>query len=45
VIDIDRMEVFRALDVVGRSNLTELYRGYGSTFCLDRCYDLRVHHS
>jgi hypothetical protein len=21
------------------------YRGYGSTFFLDRCYDLRVHHS
>jgi uncharacterized protein len=31
--------------VVGRDNLIELYRGYGSTFCLDRCYDLRVHHS
>jgi uncharacterized protein len=31
--------------VVGRSNLIELYRGYGSTFFLDRCYDLRVHHS
>jgi uncharacterized protein len=31
--------------VVGRDNLIELFRGYGSTFHLDRCYDLRVHHS
>jgi uncharacterized protein len=31
--------------VVGRDNLIELYRGYGSTFFLDRCYDLRVHYS
>jgi hypothetical protein len=31
--------------LAGRSNLIELYRGYGSIFCLDRCYDLRVHHS
>jgi len=31
--------------VVGRDNLIELYRGYGSTFFLDSCYDLRVHHS
>ena len=31
--------------VVGRDNLVELYRGYGSSFFLDRCYDLRVHHS
>jgi ketosteroid isomerase-like protein len=31
--------------VVGRDNLVELYRGYGSVFSLDRCYDLRVHHS
>jgi uncharacterized protein len=31
--------------VVGRSNLIELYRGYGSTFFLDRCYDLRIHRS
>ena len=31
--------------VVGRSNLIELFRGYGSTFFLDRCYDLRVHWS
>ena len=31
--------------VVGRDNLIELYRGYGSVFVLDRCYDLRVHHS
>jgi hypothetical protein len=27
--------------VVGRHNLIELYRGYGSTLFLDRCYDLR----
>ncbi len=27
--------------VVGRDNLIELYRGYGSTFFLDCCYDLR----
>ena len=31
--------------VVGRDNIIELYRGYGSTFFLDRCYDLRVHYS
>jgi len=31
--------------VVGRADLIELYRGYGSTFFLDRCYDLTVHHS
>jgi ketosteroid isomerase-like protein len=31
--------------VVGRDHLIELYRGYGSTFFLDRCYDLRVHRS
>jgi ketosteroid isomerase-like protein len=31
--------------IAGRDNLIELYRGYGSTFFLDRCYDLRVHHS
>ena len=31
--------------VVGRDNLIELYRGYGSTFFLDRCDDLRVHRS
>ena len=31
--------------VVGRDNLIELYRGYGSVLSLDRCYDLRVHHS
>jgi uncharacterized protein len=30
---------------LGRNNLIELYRGYGSVFFLDRCYDLRVHHS
>jgi ketosteroid isomerase-like protein len=31
--------------VTGRENLIELYRGYGGTFSLDRCYDLRVHYS
>ena len=31
--------------VVGRDDLVELYRGYGRTFFLDRCYDLRVHRS
>jgi uncharacterized protein len=31
--------------VTGRDNLIELYRGYGATFSLDRCYDLRVHYS
>jgi len=31
--------------VVGRDNLIELYRGYGAVFFLDRCYDLRTHHS
>lgn len=31
--------------VVGRDNLIELFRGYGSTFFLDNCDDLRVHHS
>jgi uncharacterized protein len=31
--------------VAGRENLIELFRGYGSVFFLDRCYDLRVHHS
>ena len=29
--------------VAGRAQLMELYRGYGSTFVLDRCYDLVVH--
>lgn len=31
--------------VVGRENLIELYRDYGSTFHLDRCYDLRADRS
>ena len=31
--------------VVGRDNLIELCRGYGSAFFLDRCHDLRVHRS
>jgi ketosteroid isomerase-like protein len=29
--------------VAGRDRLIELYRGYQSTFVLDRCFDLRVH--
>ena len=29
--------------VQGRDNLIELYRGYGATFFLDDCFDLRVH--
>jgi ketosteroid isomerase-like protein len=29
--------------VAGRDNLIELYRGYQSTFFLERCFDLRVH--
>jgi ketosteroid isomerase-like protein len=31
--------------IAGRDNLIELYRGYQSTFFLDRCFDLRVHRS
>jgi ketosteroid isomerase-like protein len=31
--------------VTGRDDLIELYRGYQSTFFLDRCFDLRVHRS
>ena len=31
--------------VTGRENIIELYRGYGATFSLDNCYDLRVHYS
>jgi uncharacterized protein len=31
--------------VAGRDNLIALYRGYQSTFFLDRCFDLRVHRS
>jgi ketosteroid isomerase-like protein len=31
--------------IVGRDNLIELYRSYGDTFILDRCYDLRIHRS
>lgn len=30
--------------VVGRSAVAELYRPYGETFVLDRCFDLAVHH-
>jgi ketosteroid isomerase-like protein len=30
--------------VVGRSALAELYRHYGETFVLHRCFDLAVHH-
>jgi ketosteroid isomerase-like protein len=31
--------------VVGRDSIVELFRGYGATFCLDSCNDLRVHYS
>jgi ketosteroid isomerase-like protein len=31
--------------VASRESLIELFRGYGSVFFLDRCCDLRVHHS
>jgi ketosteroid isomerase-like protein len=30
--------------VDGRQAVAELYRPYGATFSLDRCYDLAVHH-
>jgi ketosteroid isomerase-like protein len=30
--------------VVGRTAVAELYRPYGATFVLDRCFDLAVHH-
>jgi uncharacterized protein len=30
--------------VVGRAAVAELYRPYGDTFVLDRCFDLAVHH-
>jgi uncharacterized protein len=30
--------------VVGRSAVAELYRPYGDTFALHRCFDLAVHH-
>jgi uncharacterized protein len=30
--------------VVGRSAVAELYRPYGRTFVLHRCFDLAVHH-
>jgi ketosteroid isomerase-like protein len=30
--------------IVGRSAVAELYRPYGGTFVLDRCFDLAVHH-
>jgi ketosteroid isomerase-like protein len=30
--------------VEGRQAVAELYRPYGATFTLDRCYDLAVHH-
>jgi hypothetical protein len=30
--------------VEGRPAVAELYRPYGVTFSLDRCYDLAVHH-
>src|SRR5260370_4602244 len=31
-------------DVGGRTTVAELYRPYGTTIVLDRCYDLAVHH-
>jgi ketosteroid isomerase-like protein len=30
--------------VAGRQAVAELYRPYGATIVLDRCYDLAVHH-
>jgi ketosteroid isomerase-like protein len=30
--------------VVGREAVAELYRGYGDSIVLDRCFDLLVHH-
>ena len=30
--------------IEGRQAVAELYRPYGTTFFLDRCYDLAVHH-
>ena len=30
--------------VQGRAAVAELYRRYGDTLVLDRCYDLAVHH-
>jgi ketosteroid isomerase-like protein len=30
--------------VEGRQAVAGLYRPYGATFCLDRCYDLAIHH-
>jgi ketosteroid isomerase-like protein len=30
--------------VVGRAAVAELYRPYGETFVLNRCFDLAVHH-
>jgi uncharacterized protein len=30
--------------IEGRRTVAELYRPYGTTFFLDRCYDLAVHH-
>ena len=30
--------------VLGRSAVAELYRPYGDTFVLHRCFDLAVHH-
>src|SRR5260370_16030609 len=30
--------------VVGREAVAELYRPYGNTIVLDRCFDLAVHH-
>jgi ketosteroid isomerase-like protein len=30
--------------LVGRAAVAQLYRPYGATFVLDRCFDLAVHH-
>jgi len=30
--------------VIGRAAVAELYRPYGATIALDRCFDLAVHH-
>ncbi len=32
------------MTIGGRQAVAELYRPYGTTFFLDRCYDLAVHH-
>jgi hypothetical protein len=45
--EIGDLDDFRALDPFFRiieEGVAELYRPYGATFFLDRCYDLAVHH-